>query len=492
MVLFVSARYYPSGANLRKWRVSEQKDSPGISLEVSLSRHSMADISFGSAVVLFAVNILFTARLVRGMHPALGWNPIFKTFSRILAFSVPTVVILNILALSFMFFSPLDTTRFEGAEKLLKFGLSWNMFLSVYPVITLLIVSMLPVPIGSPPPEQFGYGPLRIKVAMVAYASTTLSVGAAIRLAALLNPQPADNTAIIFSREVFYTVGFTLEILIVALFAVGRIDLRFHVPNGSSRPGDYSRRNRSEKSTDDEDSSLSGGSSSGDSSITVAQIERKRKTNLGTKSQTIRTQKINRGLEKPRDMRYSRNPSLGSPNSGSIERLERRGAVRESRHSVKPVMPSADTNITVGFTAFVDPSKKAYPSPPPAPRFSQAPTLAARRQSDTSKINLYTYSIVPLTPPIPGKALAPVPSVKTAMPTNRISRKPLPTSRLSLHPPLARDSLDIPRLPQRTSTLPPRRDHPGMISPLPPVPSIPSASNPYWYTRNMATPSLRG
>lgn len=89
-------------------------------------------------------------------------------------------------------------------------------------------------------PEKFGTGSLATKAALLAYASTTLSVGAAIRLAANINPEPSTTQDVLYGKALFYTTGFMLEILVVAMYAVFRIDLLFHIPNGASKPGDYS------------------------------------------------------------------------------------------------------------------------------------------------------------------------------------------------------------------------------------------------------------
>jgi hypothetical protein len=183
------------------------------------------------------------------MHPAFGWSTPFRILSRFLAISVPSIIIFNIVSLIFSFFATNDLRRLETTEALLKFGSIWNMFLSVYPLLTLFIVSTLPLPPSAPQPEDFGIGPLRTKIAIVVYGSTTLAVGAAVRLAALFNPRPPNTNDVLFSKQVFYSTGFLLEILVVVIYAVSRVDLRFHIPDGSRGPGDYSKAHKIDKQT---------------------------------------------------------------------------------------------------------------------------------------------------------------------------------------------------------------------------------------------------
>jgi hypothetical protein len=54
-------------------------------------------------------------------------------------------------------------------------------------------------------------------------------------------PRPAADPAWYDSKACFYVFNFGVEIIVVALYIVLRVDKRFHVPDGSKAPGDYSR-----------------------------------------------------------------------------------------------------------------------------------------------------------------------------------------------------------------------------------------------------------
>lgn len=172
------------------------------------------------------------------MHPAFGWTPFFRFFTIALAFSVPANIILNIASLSALLFSYDDANRASVATSFLRFGALYNMFLVIYPLLVLFAASWFP----GPRIERFGAGPLRVKLAILVAVPTLLAVGAAIRLAYDFNPvgPGTEEDHVLYRKSTFYTTQFTIEILVVALLAVTRVDLRFHVPDGAAGPGDYS------------------------------------------------------------------------------------------------------------------------------------------------------------------------------------------------------------------------------------------------------------
>lgn len=190
-----------------------------------------------------AINVFFAQRIVRAVQPLVGWHPAFSKGILFLVLTVPMIIILNVIALSVSFFSVGNENRLTMVETGLKFGSSWIVWLSVVPLV--LLTASLSTP--GPPPEQFGIGPLRIKAAMVIGSSLMLATGAVIRLYTLSNPLKPGESNPMFSKPVFYLTGFTLEIAVVYLYAFARVDLLFHVPNGSSAPGDYSKATTPEK-----------------------------------------------------------------------------------------------------------------------------------------------------------------------------------------------------------------------------------------------------
>ncbi|KAF4420398.1 hypothetical protein CFRS1_v015473 [Colletotrichum fructicola] len=195
-------------------------------------------VQFGGAVVVMVVNIFFAQRIIRSIHPNFGWHPFFRVATLFFIFSVPAVIFNNSTALGVSFYHIEDQDRVDTALNVLKAGVSWIMLLAILPVVAVLFAAVIP----GPKPERFGVGDTHQKIAVLLIGAILLIAGHAVRLTSILNPEPPDSTDKLLSKEVFYTTGFMLEILVVVFYAVIRIDLLFHVPNGSSQPGDYSRK----------------------------------------------------------------------------------------------------------------------------------------------------------------------------------------------------------------------------------------------------------
>ncbi|POS71524.1 hypothetical protein DHEL01_v210081 [Diaporthe helianthi] len=193
----------------------------------------------GGAAVIFVVNIFFAQRIVRSMHPTVGWSKPFSLGTTILALSVPPVIILQIISISVLFLSTDNPDRADTAAALLKSGSSWNIWLVSFPFLTIFISCSIP----GPKPEQFGSGSLRVKTSLAMLGAALLATGATVRTYGTFNPRPRDSGDVLYSKTVFYVTQFSFEIIVVALYAFARIYLLFHVPNGSSQRGDYSANN---------------------------------------------------------------------------------------------------------------------------------------------------------------------------------------------------------------------------------------------------------
>ncbi len=103
--------------------------------------------------------------------------------------------------------------------------------------------------------ELFGVGSFQSKIFIVLAAAVLLTLGAAFRVGTnYLPPRLKGRPAPYHSKACFYIFNFVVEILVVYLYAIARVDLRFHVPNGASGPGDYSGPNKVKGGAKDADS----------------------------------------------------------------------------------------------------------------------------------------------------------------------------------------------------------------------------------------------
>ncbi|TGO89207.1 hypothetical protein BPOR_0120g00150 [Botrytis porri] len=183
-------------------------------------------------VVLFAVNVIFTQRILRATHPNIGWNPIVSKAFLAILISVPFIIFWNIISLTISFFT-LNPRSLETTKNLLLFGSCWTLFLSLFPAIFVTLATAIP---SSTPVEKFGAGRFRMKPIILMLATALLVTGAITRLLGAVIEKPLSAPSHLFSKPVFYTTGFMLEIIVVYGYLFLRVDLRFWVPNGKGSP----------------------------------------------------------------------------------------------------------------------------------------------------------------------------------------------------------------------------------------------------------------
>ncbi|KAH8800896.1 hypothetical protein F5884DRAFT_685378 [Xylogone sp. PMI_703] len=197
----------------------------------------LATLIFNNAgvVVLLAVNVVFTQRIIRAIHPKFGWNRSLNlAFSLILA-SIPLVIIYNIVFTILSFFT-LDSGVLSIYHGLLLFSGFYTTILSVLPILLITPATMIPSPSSI---ENFATGRFRSKIIILFWSSAILFAGAIVRLIATIQQHSKESPGDINSKSIFYTTGFLLEIMVVFTYAIMRVDLRFWVPNGCKGPGDY-------------------------------------------------------------------------------------------------------------------------------------------------------------------------------------------------------------------------------------------------------------
>ncbi|KAH6719932.1 hypothetical protein BKA61DRAFT_707920 [Leptodontidium sp. MPI-SDFR-AT-0119] len=179
------------------------------------------------AVVLFAVNAIFTQRIIRALHPNFGWSLVLNVFFFIAVYSVPFIIAYNIVftVIAFYTLNPHIEAIVRG---FLLFGLCYTLSLSLLPILCILPRTFVPhiVPI-----ERFGTGIFRSKIGILLFSTVLLLAGAVVRLASHVMQHTTENPGVIESKQVFYIVGFAFEITVVVL--------RFWVPDGAKGPGDY-------------------------------------------------------------------------------------------------------------------------------------------------------------------------------------------------------------------------------------------------------------
>lgn len=187
-------------------------------------------------LILFLINLIFAQRILRAAHPHIGWHKTLSTVFNVLYFGILAMLIMVITATVQSFYTLSANTH--------RIDRDLQMTASSY----LLLVSFLPIPLvlfGIVVPrktrlEKFGTGRWRTKVAILLTTSVLLCLGASFRSATTFkNPRPRNDPAWYHAKWCFYFFNFTLEIIVIYLYIILRVDLRFHVPDHAKGPGDY-------------------------------------------------------------------------------------------------------------------------------------------------------------------------------------------------------------------------------------------------------------
>ncbi|KAH0557074.1 hypothetical protein GP486_005138 [Trichoglossum hirsutum] len=188
-----------------------------------------------STVMLFAINAIFSQRIMRAVHPNFGWNKYLGYFFVFFYSSIIIVVSMNITSLVTYHYT-LNPKVMERCRDIQLFGICWYTFLAIFPVFFVGIGCAVP---ASAHVEKFGTGRFRTKALLVCLAAVILTLGTAFRAGTAFFERPLDDPAWFHSKACFYTFVFTVEIIVIIIYAIVRVDRRFHIPDGSKGPGDY-------------------------------------------------------------------------------------------------------------------------------------------------------------------------------------------------------------------------------------------------------------
>jgi hypothetical protein len=198
-------------------------------------------------LIVFVVNLLWTQRIVRSLHPHIGWHRIPSLVLKLLWPTIALTLIALITVTVQSFYTLRPRTHFIDRA------------IQLYGVTFLAVISFLPLPIlalafavpRTQRHDKFGAGRLRVKVAVLVTGAMLVCFGASYRAGTtwrapvpLTEPMPGY-----FHKAAFYIVDFGVEILTVGLYALMRVDLRFHVPDGARGPGAYSSSEALEEKT---------------------------------------------------------------------------------------------------------------------------------------------------------------------------------------------------------------------------------------------------
>lgn len=187
-------------------------------------------------ILIYIVNLLFVQRLLRAQHPHFGWSrPVSYIFKALYVDVVLTIIMVITALVQSLFTLSNNTHRID--RDILLYGITTFTVISFLPLPVVALTLAIPRHPKGRRPDKFGHGRWREKIAILLTASFLICFGEFYKCGTIwMKPvpvtQPMPNY---FSKAAFYIANFTVEILVVTLYAVVRVDLRFWVPNGASK-----------------------------------------------------------------------------------------------------------------------------------------------------------------------------------------------------------------------------------------------------------------
>jgi uncharacterized integral membrane protein len=189
-------------------------------------------------LILFVINLIFAMRIVRSTHRSFGWHPAFDISFKVICVLIAGTLI-AVISGTVQSFYTLDPHTRATDRALQLYGSTFLAIMATLPLPMLALTLLIPYS----PLDQLGTGRMRTKVIILLSSTILLSLGAWYRCgAAWQNPTPRSQPLPGYlGKAAFYIFNFLVEIQTVLMYAILRVDQRFHIPNGAHGPGSYSR-----------------------------------------------------------------------------------------------------------------------------------------------------------------------------------------------------------------------------------------------------------
>ncbi|RSL84617.1 hypothetical protein CEP52_016389 [Fusarium oligoseptatum] len=187
-------------------------------------------------LLLFVVNLILLQRVVSAYHPQLGWSKAFGWVFRLLYSGIASSLVMVVVSVVYSYYTldPHIQSQLRCIRLVTAVYLAVLAFLPIPGVIVTLLLSR------SSLIDYFGQGTMRTKVVLLLFTSVLLSLGACFRAGGAFIQRPTEDPGWFNSKAAYYCFNYVIELVVVFTYALSRFDRRFHIPNGSKGPGDYS------------------------------------------------------------------------------------------------------------------------------------------------------------------------------------------------------------------------------------------------------------
>ncbi|KAI6785411.1 uncharacterized protein J7T54_007053 [Emericellopsis cladophorae] len=197
-----------------------------------------AGILFNAGVlILFVINLIFLQRLTRAYHPNFGWSKTLNWTFYFLYFGIFACFVMVVYAVVSSCFT-LDRSMLSNFADIRRTSAIYMAFLSTIPLPATLLLLVWP---RKRAVDKFGQGSMTAKVVILLITTSLLATGSIFRASIGFMPRPKEDPGWFNHRVAYYLFNYFIELVVVYILALNRMDKRFHVPDGAKLPGDYSK-----------------------------------------------------------------------------------------------------------------------------------------------------------------------------------------------------------------------------------------------------------
>ncbi|KAI0134885.1 hypothetical protein F4814DRAFT_3095 [Daldinia grandis] len=190
-------------------------------------------------LIVYVINLIFAQRILRAKKPSLGWHTALRITFKLLYIGIPCALIMVITAVLLSMYS-LDPYTLRACRAVQLTSGTYLLVFTTLPVFLTAAAYLLP---PSSREETFGDGRMKFKVAIVLATACLCILTSGFKIGTAFATQRALNDpAWYHGKAPFYVFNFVVEILILCVLTLNRVDRRFYIPDGSSQPGHYSGR----------------------------------------------------------------------------------------------------------------------------------------------------------------------------------------------------------------------------------------------------------
>lgn len=192
-------------------------------------------------LIIYVLNLIFAQRILRAERPKIGWNRalsiVLKVFYAGIGAALAMVITSAVLGVY-----TLNPSTLKAVRDIQLAAITYLLVFVSIPVVLLALAQFSP---SSGDKEHFGEGSmLKKKLIVLTVSCLTMTIAGFKAGTAWMPARSVLHPAWYHSKACFYIFNFTFEIMILIVLTITRPDKVFYVPNGSKKPGDYTRLRR--------------------------------------------------------------------------------------------------------------------------------------------------------------------------------------------------------------------------------------------------------